>query len=553
MTVAPTPTSAAIPVGDFPSTRRPKGSITQCMSLAARDEPNTPIVTTLEAMSSRVEELEQQLEAQERDAEQRVKLLAHLSHELRTPMSAVLGMIDLLLDTAPTDQQREMLLVSKQASDELLTLINDILDLSKLDANGMRLEEMPFDLVDVVGRVLSTLRPLATEKNIFLASDIPIGLPQRVIGDPGRLRQILVNLVGNAIKFTDEGSVVVGIRIVSSGAHHATIRIDVADTGTGIPGDRLEAIFDPYEQAADSTTRTHGGTGLGLAICRQLADLMDGRLTVTSTVGRGSTFSLVIGFATRPSDEATIHDVTPATQAVVLSAEAQLESLRELVDEIGLTPIGSPETADDVIIIDLDHFGFGRIMTIRADHPENPMLIITTSGQRGDAAKSQEIGVAGYLTRPIDADELATAIEAARQGVEQLITRHWLREQQPKRSVLLVEDDEVNRQVTIHMLEQLDFAVYGVGTATDGLEALEARPFDLVISDLGLPDMDGTDFLQAVGDIVDIPAIVATGRVDEASINAAFAVGAAAVLRKPFDVNELGEGIEAVLSARAGA
>ncbi len=517
------------------------------MGLPEHAQDVRPAFATPESMAEHIELLERAIEEQAEDANRRTMLLAHLSHELRTPMSAILGMIDLLLDTDPNDMQREMLEVSKQASDELLTLINDILDLSKLDADGMRLEEVPFDITDAVGQVLSILRPLATDKDISLASDIKIGVPDRVIGDPGRLRQILINLVGNAIKFTDQGSVVVGVGIVSTSPDRATIRIDVVDTGAGIPADRLEAIFDPYEQAADSTTRTHGGTGLGLAICRQLADLMGGRLTVTSAVGRGSTFTIVVGFATRADTDVEMSDVSAATQAVAMPDTAGPGSIADLIAAMGLAVIETPVVDDDVIIVDLDHIGFIEIESIRARYPDNPLIIVTTTGQRGDAARSTELGISGYLTRPVTADEMALAVDAARSGVGQLITRHWLREQQPRRAVLVVEDDEVNRRVTVHMLEQLDYSVIAVASATEALDALSVRTFDLIVSDLGLPDMDGTDFIRQVKAQSDTPALAATGRVDQLSIDECRDAGFVAVLAKPFTIDELADSIRPLL------
>jgi len=486
---------------------------------------------------ARVQELERSIEEHRSDAERRAKLLAHLSHELRTPMSAILGMIELLLGTNPDSNQNEMLLVAKQASDDLLTLINDILDLSKLDADGMRLEAVSFDIIDVIGMVLSTLRPLASEKDIFLASDIPIGIPDRVIGDPGRLRQILINLVGNAIKFTDQGSVVVGVRMVATTDNSATIRIDVADTGAGIPADRVDAIFDPYEQASESTARTHGGTGLGLAICRQLADLMDGRLTVTSTMGRGSTFSLVVAFATRETEQVEFADVASVASVVLMPADS--EALSDQLAGIGIKTLEQPASSDDPIIIDLDHLDFGDIERIRLDHPDNPVLIITTTGQRGDAARSQDLGVAAYLTRPIDNGELKMAIGASQQGVDQLITRHWLREQTPRQTVLIVEDDEASRQVTVHMLEQLDYSAIAVPTATQAIEALNARHFDLIFSDLGLPDMDGLDFIAHIRQNHQTRAIAVTGRVDDESLATCLEAGFNSVLAKPFTIDEL--------------
>lgn len=502
----------------------------------------------MESMAAHIDTLEHAIEEQAEDANRRTMLLAHLSHELRTPMSAILGMIDLLLDADPTDMQREMLEVSKQASDELLTLINDILDLSKLDADGMRLEAVPFDITDAVAQVLSILRPLATEKDIYLASDIKLGVPDLVIGDPGRLRQILINLVGNAIKFTDQGDVVVRVGVVSTAPDRATIRIDVVDTGAGIPADRLEAIFDPYEQAADSTTRTHGGTGLGLAICSQLADLMGGRLTVTSTLGRGSTFTMVVEFATRASAEFEFTDVGAAVRAVVVPSHSGPGSVADLVTGLGLTPVAEALAADDVIIVDLDHIDFNDIEAIRSDNPDNPVIIVTTTGQRGDAARSTELGVSGYLTRPIVSDELSTAINAARSGVTQLITRHWLREQQPRRSVLVVEDDDVNRRVTVHMLEQLDYSVIAVGSATEALDAISVRTFDLIVSDLGLPDMDGIDFVKRIRAQTDTPALAATGRVDHVSIDECIAAGFVSVLAKPFTIDQLSAEVQPLLN-----
>ncbi|MGI9648217.1 MAG: ATP-binding protein, partial [Acidimicrobiia bacterium] len=352
--------------------------------------------------------------------DKKAEALAHMSHELRTPMNGILGMTRLALQSELSQKQRGYLEVVNSSADSLLTLINDILDLSKLDAGRLTLEAIPFDLRDNVANSVKSIATLIEDKGLTLEVRISEDVPAVVVGDPGRLRQVLLNLVSNAVKFTEEGSVKVHVSARSTSAETVELHFQVIDQGIGIPADRITTIFEPYLQASDSTAREYGGTGLGLAICRDLVDLMYGQIWVESAEAEGSTFHFTaqFGSASATHDEAlaAIDELTHLA-VYVLAAEAPAYALAEHLDRAGIRPSmfdrpdrlleAIEEHAPDIAVVDLDH----SELEIIEDIPDRvTTIVVTSSGQRGDAARCRQLGVAAYLTRPFGPLDLRDAV-----------------------------------------------------------------------------------------------------------------------------------------------
>ena len=333
----------------------------------------------------------------------KAKTLAHMSHELRTPMNGILGMTRLALQTELSEKQREYLEVVDSSADALLTLINDILDLSKLDAGRLTLEAIPFDLRDTVDNSIKSISTIIQDKGLGLEVAVAEAVPAVVVGDPGRLRQVLLNLVSNAVKFTDEGTVRVVVEEEGSSSDSVRLHIRVVDNGIGIPADRISTIFEPYLQASTSTTREFGGTGLGLAICRDLVELMGGQIWAESEEGVGSTFHVTARFrsAAAAKDEAlaAIDELANLT-VYLLAAEISAYALAEHLHPAGIRPsmfdgregffAAVAERRPDLVVIDLDTIDLGLAGQIEESIPT---IVVTSSRQR--AASPPAVGSSG--------------------------------------------------------------------------------------------------------------------------------------------------------------
>jgi len=552
-------------------------------ALAQRERLNTELRALTEDLDRKVRERTAELVAATHVAEEanqaKSEFLANMSHEIRTPLNGIIGMTELALDTPLTLEQREYLLMVKSSADALLSILNDILDFSKIEMRKLEFERIPFSVRDHLADLVKPLALRAEQKGLELVCHVLPDVPSVTVGDPGRLRQVLVNLIGNAIKFTERGQILVQVEAESKSSDTTVLHYFVSDSGIGIPEDKQEEIFQPFKQADGSTTRRFGGTGLGLTISSTLVELMGGRIWLDSAPLEGSTFHFTTRLGvTDARPEATALNLTDLPVLIVDDNPVNRRVLHDLLLRWKMKPTvadGGPAAlralADasasgrpfalvllDAHMPEMDGFDVARRIRDDPSVADATIMMLSSSGQYGESAKCREVGIANHLTKPVDQRDLLSAIArtlSRDQTPRTMLPGAMLPKDLPERRlhVLLAEDNAVNQRLAASLLERRGHRVTIAPNGREALAELERRAFDVVLMDVQMPEMGGFDATAAIRKKEQaagghIPIIAMTAHAMKGDRERCLAGGMDEYLTKPLDSRQLCGLVESLAS-----
>jgi len=557
-------------------------------ALVQRERLNSELRALTEDLDRKVRERTAELAAATRTAEEanqaKSEFLANMSHEIRTPLNGIIGMTELALDTGLSFEQREYLTMVKSSADALLSILNDILDFSKIEMRKLELEQIPFSIRDHLADLLKPLALRAEQKDLELVCHVLPDVANVALGDPGRLRQVLVNLVGNAIKFTERGQILVQAETESRTADDTVLHYFVSDSGMGIPEDKQLAIFEPFKQADGSTTRRFGGTGLGLTISSTLVELMGGRIWLESAPLEGSTFHFTVRLGVsdaRPEPPAAnltdlpvlivddnsvnrrvLHDLLVRWKMRPTVADSGAAAIRALTDASAL---GRPFALVllDANMPEMDGFEVARRIQGDANLAGATIMMLSSSGQYDEGHKCREVGISSHLTKPVDQRELLSAIGrvlAREPGQRVTLPSSMLPAELPDRRlhVLLAEDNAVNQRLAANLLERRGHKVTIATNGREAVAAVTAQPFDVVLMDVQMPEMGGFEATAAIrarerGGQSHLPIIAMTAHAMKGDRERCLDAGMDEYLTKPLDPRQLCLVVEEMAVARAPA